>query len=54
MRILLDTHIWLWALAGSPKLPPSFNKMLTDNKNEVWLSPISLWETLMLAEKKQL
>jgi PIN domain nuclease of toxin-antitoxin system len=51
MRILIDTHIWLWYLAGSPELPPYFKDLLVTSRHEIWLSPISLWEVLVLAEK---
>jgi len=51
MRILIDTHIWLWNLAGSPELPSHFKDLLANSRHEIWLSPISLWEVLVLAEK---
>jgi PIN domain nuclease of toxin-antitoxin system len=51
MRILIDTHIWLWNLAGSPELPAHFKDLLSSSRHEIWLSPITLWEVLVLAEK---
>jgi PIN domain nuclease of toxin-antitoxin system len=54
MKILLDTHIWLWNLAGNKKLPKRFRDVLSDKKTEVWLSPISVWEALALAEKNKI
>ena len=54
MKILLDTHIWIWYLAGSSNLPASFRELLENKKNEVWLSPISVWEALVLAEKHKI
>jgi len=42
MKILLDTHIWIWYLAGSSNLPTPFKELLESKKNEVWLSPISV------------
>ncbi len=37
MRILLDTHIALWAVADTAKLPDEMIKLLEDEKNEVFL-----------------
>ncbi|MEB3311435.1 MAG: type II toxin-antitoxin system VapC family toxin [Snowella sp.] len=51
MKILLDTHIWLWYLFGSSKLSPTLQIEISNPNNELWLSPISIWETLMLTEK---
>ena len=51
MKLLLDTHIWLW-LAGDPaRLKRSAVNALNDKSNELWLSPLSIWEVLLLAEK---
>ncbi len=51
MKVLLDTHVWIWNLAGSKKLPARLRQAIGREKTEVWLSPISIWETLVLAEK---
>ncbi|WP_339374447.1 PIN domain-containing protein, partial [Picosynechococcus sp. PCC 7002] len=51
MRLLLDTHIWLWYLQGSDRLSSELQGKIEDPKVQIWLSPISIWETLMLAEK---
>ena len=51
MNILLDTHIWLWYCLGNPKLTSSIRGAIEDPDNELWLSPISVWEALLLAEK---
>lgn len=51
LRLLLDTHIFLWALLAPERLGPAVVAALTDAGNEVWLSPISVWEVLVLAEK---
>ena len=51
MKLLLDTHIWLWYLQGSDRLSLSLKKQLEAHDTELWLSPISIWETLILAEK---
>ncbi len=44
MRLLLDTHIVLWALADSPRLSKKARELLTDPENECWVSSASVWE----------
>jgi len=44
VRILLDTHIALWAVTDSPRLPDAARAMITDPQNEVWVSAASIWE----------
>lgn len=51
MRLLLDTHVWLWCLREPDRLGAHAKRVLTDNENEAWLSPVSVWEALLLAEK---
>ncbi|MGZ5030162.1 MAG: type II toxin-antitoxin system VapC family toxin [Methylobacter sp.] len=44
MKLLLDTHLLLWA-AGSPeRLPPVALPLLKDPANELFFSAASLWE----------
>ncbi len=50
-RLLLDTHIWLWALLEPDRLSPAVRAELESAANELWLSPISVWEALLLAER---
>ncbi len=50
-RYLLDTHIWLWYLAGSKDLPVSLRDALDDAVGMCWLSPISLWEASVLVQR---
>ncbi len=51
MKLLLDTHIWLWYLLGEERLSLQIQTAIADPNTELWLSPISIWETLILAEK---
>lgn len=51
MRLLLDTHIWLWSLAEPKRLSRRVQHELGDAKNELWLSPASTWEALLLHAK---
>lgn len=43
MRLLLDTHIYLWALTDNPKLSATARKLITD-ADEVFISSASIWE----------
>jgi PIN domain nuclease of toxin-antitoxin system len=51
MKLLLDTHIMLWGLLDPERLNRRAVAELSNPQNEIWLSPISVWETLILAEK---
>lgn len=44
MRILLDTHIALWAIADSKKLPTGLSPLLAARENVVYYSLASVWE----------
>ena len=48
MRILLDTHIFLWVVTDDKKLGRKTKRLLEKTDTEIWLSPITLWECLML------
>jgi len=49
MRFLLDTHILLWWLGDDPALPAQANVLIADPANEIFVSPISLWEIAIKA-----
>lgn len=51
MKLLLDTHIWLWYLQGNERLSDNLQQIMASSDTELWLSPVSVWETLVLAEK---
>ncbi len=51
MRLLLDTHIWIWSLLEPERLSPKVHAALKEPATEVWLSPISIWEALLLVER---
>lgn len=44
MKILLDTHILLWALSNDMKLPKKASELINNEENEIYYSVISLWE----------
>jgi PIN domain nuclease of toxin-antitoxin system len=51
MKLLLDTHIWVWSNLEPERLSARVRRQLADRENELWLSPVSLWELSLLAAK---
>ena len=51
MKLLLDTHIWLWRFREPSRLGRRLLRHLNDAENELWLSPMSTWEALTLHYK---
>ena len=51
MKLLLDTHIWLWSLREPQRLSRLVLQELKSASNEIWLSPVSTWEALLLRAK---
>jgi PIN domain nuclease of toxin-antitoxin system len=51
VKVLLDTHIWIWSLLEPERLGDRVRTLLTDPHTEIRLSPISTWELLLLIEK---
>lgn len=47
MKLLLDTHIFLWYITADLRLPTLFRDAIREPKNEVFLSVASLWETIV-------
>jgi PIN domain nuclease of toxin-antitoxin system len=54
VRILLDTHVWIWSHLDPDRIGKRLTQHILDPANELWLSPISLWEFLVLVEKRRL
>jgi PIN domain nuclease of toxin-antitoxin system len=44
VNLLLDTHVALWAITDSPKLPRKARDMIESPKSSVWISTASIWE----------
>jgi len=51
VKLLLDTHIWLWSLLEPERLTSRVHTVLRDPGTEIWLSPISIWEAILLVER---
>src|SRR5262249_50435286 len=47
MRLLLDTHVFLWYISADPLLPVAFRDAIRDPANEVYLSVASVWEAVI-------
>jgi PIN domain nuclease of toxin-antitoxin system len=49
MRVLLDTHIWLWALTDAASLPASLRARLRSARDTFLISSASAWEIAIKA-----
>ena len=47
MKLLLDTHLLLWAAKGFENLPPEAQALMSDTENELFFSVASLWEIVI-------
>jgi PIN domain nuclease of toxin-antitoxin system len=54
VRLLLDTHIWISALNRPEKLSRQVQRQIQNPKNQLYLSPISVWEAQLLAKRGKL
>jgi len=45
MKILMDTHILLWAVSGDDRLPAKAAELINAEENDLYYSLVSLWET---------
>ena len=52
MKLLLDTHVLLWALEDSPRLPLNIRDAIIDENNQIYVSILSLWEIAIKHKKK--
>lgn len=47
MKLLLDTHIFLWFISGDRQLADTLRDAIGDPDNEVYLSVVSVWEAIV-------
>jgi PIN domain nuclease of toxin-antitoxin system len=47
MKILLDTHVFLWFITGDARLSEAMRHGIRDTENEAYLSVVSVWETMV-------
>jgi PIN domain nuclease of toxin-antitoxin system len=53
LKLLLDTHIGIWMTLEPTRLSQRVARILDNPENQLWLSPISVWELLMLTQKRR-
>lgn len=51
MNLLLDTHVWIWSVGSPNRVSTRARAALSNPANTLALSPVSIWEALLLAEK---
>jgi PIN domain nuclease of toxin-antitoxin system len=49
VKILLDTHVFLWIVADDPRLTPRYRSYVVDPDSELFLSVASCWEIVIKA-----
>lgn len=54
MRLLLDTHTFLWAISAPRRLPSKARAAIEEQSNEVFVSAVSLWEIAIKVRLKKL
>lgn len=54
MKILLDTHVFLWILADDARLTPQYRSYFEDPASELFLSVASCWEIIVKTTLKRL
>jgi PIN domain nuclease of toxin-antitoxin system len=54
MRLLLDTHIWIWSYLEPHKLSSDVAREISNPEHDRYLSAVSMWEMITLLEKKRI
>lgn len=54
MKLLLDTHVWIWSVLEPRRLSRRVAAELDNSENELWLSPVSIWEAMLIHRKGRL
>ena len=54
MRLLLDTHIFIWFFSGNSKLNKLGRKLIEEEKNEKLISLATIWEMAIKQSKGKL
>ena len=50
MKVLLDTHVFLWWITDDPRLSPRARRIIADGANVAFLSAASGWEIAIKAK----
>ena len=54
VRLLLDTHVFLWWNEGSPRLSRRAQNALSSTENKLFLSVVSSWELILKVQAGKL
>jgi PIN domain nuclease of toxin-antitoxin system len=54
MRLLLDTHVFLWFITADSRLPALFQDAIRKPNNAIYLSVASLWEIIIKYNLKKM
>lgn len=54
MEYLIDTHIFIWFMMEPEKISKKVMKILTNEDNKIFISPISFWEMAIKYQSKKL
>jgi len=54
VKYLLDTHVFLWWITNSPRLPENIRAIIQEKKNELFLSAASIWEMMIKSRLNKL
>jgi PIN domain nuclease of toxin-antitoxin system len=51
VRLLIDTHVWIWSVIDPRRVGRRTRHALESSGSELWLSSVSVWEFINLAQK---
>ncbi|HEX5041133.1 MAG TPA: type II toxin-antitoxin system VapC family toxin [Candidatus Limnocylindria bacterium] len=54
MRLLLDTHVWLWMITGNSRIGDEHKSVLEEPANDLYLSAAAVWELAIKASAGKL
>jgi PIN domain nuclease of toxin-antitoxin system len=54
MKFLLDTHIWVWSADDRGRLSRDVRREIANPRNELYLSPVSVWEAGLMERRGRL
>ena len=53
MKLLLDTHTFLWFVLGDPQLSQTARALIVDPAHDKWISPVRYWEVAIKVSVKK-
>lgn len=54
MNYLLDTHVFIWAMEDKKRLTEKIKSEISDSRNKVFISVVTVWEMIIKSAKKKL